>query len=108
PGPRGGGPPPGGAAGEQRDHDGGPARQQQSPAEPAAAADRQGEQGLELLIGLLVTGGSDLRAAEQADREDEEDEDEGQIAGRRGDRSGAELRDLPLQALRDPSAGHAV
>ncbi len=79
-----------------------PRRQQEPPAEPAAAADRQREQRLELLVGLLVPCGADLRAREQADGQDEEDEHEGEVAGGRHDRAGAELGQLALHALGDP------
>ena len=48
-------------------------------------------------LGLLVAGGADLRAREQAHGEHEEDEHEPEIPGGRRDRAGAELRELPLQ-----------
>ena len=40
----------------------------------------QREQRLELLVGLLASRGGDLRAGEQADREDEEEEVEAEVA----------------------------
>ena len=71
---RGGRAGPGQDAGGQRDRRGAAAASEQPPAEPARAADREREQGLELLVRLLVPRRADLRAGEQADGQDEEEE----------------------------------
>ena len=50
------------------------------PVEPAGRTDPEREQRLELAVDLLLAGGGDLRAAEQADDEDEDDEHEPEVA----------------------------
>ena len=71
---------PGEQAGEHRQGGGGESGDQQPPAEPAASADRKGEQRFQPFLGFLLAGGTDLRAHEQADGQDDDDEHERQVS----------------------------
>lgn len=66
------------------------------------------EQRLQLLSGLLLPGGCDLRTREHADRHDHEEKDEREIARRRDDGAGPEIGELALDALGDVGGRDAL